>query len=143
MIDKEDLFIQGMCTFALTHIMYIMAFLSMESFNPYRVFAMLSSIMIFAISLFLYKLLSKKMSKLMKIGMLIYILLESSMVSMTIAQSISGITFLAAIGGMGFLTCDLIIGWTTFRPDFRASDYLIWFTYGLGQYLIALSIVLR
>ena len=143
MIEGKDLFLPAMATFSIVHILYIIAFAGAipktPSFPVYFIslFVIVASIIIYSIVV------PGVPSVIMKVGLGVYLLLESCMVVLSIWQVQDGITSLAMIGGIMFWISDIVIGWNMFKSPILYSSTWVWSLYGIGQFLIAMSMMNR
>lgn len=144
MIDGEDLFLQGMLSFTLTQLMFIAAFSSTLYLVYNRAIVVNVMLVLVFVAVYSYVSFFKNLGSVMKAGIAFYTVIELVMVFCAVSQAHNGITSLAAVGGTLFLISDLLLAWKTFKNlKLPGGSFLVWLTYGAGQYLIVLSAVLR
>jgi uncharacterized membrane protein YhhN len=136
----SDQFLIGLICFLVTHIFYIVAFMSDSRFRrpiwPYVLLAV--------IAIAIFELLSGGITAAMKFPVAIYAAALSFMTAQALArnsQQQSVGSRLAAIGAVLFLISDTTLAYDRFITKFLAAHAIILSTYYAAQYLIALSVV--
>jgi len=136
----SDQFLIGLICFLITHICYIIAFLSDSRFGrplwPYVLLA--------AIGIIIFTALSRGIETSMKFPVAIYAGALSFMTAQAIARNLqqrSTGSLFAAIGAVLFLISDTLLAYDRFLTPFEASNAVILATYYPAQYFIALSAV--
>ena len=136
----SDQFLIGLICFLITHICYIIAFLSDSRFGrplwPYVLLA--------AIGIIIFTALSRGIVTSMKFPVAIYAGALSFMTAQAIARNLqqrSTGSLFAAIGAVLFLISDTLLAYDRFLTPFEASNAVILATYYPAQYFIALSAV--
>lgn len=134
----SDQFLIGLICFLITHICYIVAFLSDSQFGrpiwPY--------VLLGVIAIAIFELLSGGINAAMKLPVAIYAAALSLMTAQALARNLqkknTG-SMLAAIGAILFLISDTTLAYDRFVIGFTAARAIILSTYYAAQYLIALS----
>jgi len=134
----NDKFVQGLASFLVAHIFYIIAFSS--GFGPFLEFGYLIPAIIYA-SVFLWILLPKTGK--MKIPVMVYAIV----LMVFLWQALGRFYYLGnqaslyiIIGAVLFVISDTILAYARFVKDFNLSPTLIHVTYWGAQVFIALSI---
>jgi uncharacterized membrane protein YhhN len=134
----SDQFLIGLICFLITHICYIVAFLSDSQFGrpmwPYLLLAL--------IAIAIFELLSGGISAAMKFPVAIYAAALSLMTAQALARNVQQKnrgSLQAAIGATLFLISDTTLAYDRFVSGFVAAHAIILATYYAAQYLIALS----
>ncbi|PAQ13162.1 lysoplasmalogenase [Bacillaceae bacterium SAOS 7] len=132
-------FLQGLTSFLIAHICYIVAFTNgLSHFTiDWRTIVPLGLFGIFYYS-FLYPSLKKEGNLLLQIGVMMYI----AVICFMFTQSYSTGSQWAIIGSLSFLISDAILAYDQFHKRFRTAHYYVMITYYLAQYLIALSVIM-
>jgi uncharacterized membrane protein YhhN len=135
----SDQFLIGLICFLITHICYIVAFLSDSRFGrpiwPYVLLAL--------IAIAIFELLSGGINAAMKFPVAIYAAALSLMTAQALARNLQLKTtgsMLAAIGGILFLISDTTLAYNRFVTGFTAAPAIILSSYYAAQYFIALSV---
>jgi uncharacterized membrane protein YhhN len=133
-----DQFLIGLICFLITHICYIVAFLSDSRFGrPVWPYVLLS-----LIAIAIFELLSGGINAAMQFPVAIYAAALSLMTAQAIArylQHTNAGTKFAAIGAMLFMISDTTLAYDRFVTGFVPAHAIILATYYSAQYLIALS----
>lgn len=130
----SDKFIQGLASFLLAHIAYVVAFSQLYDGNV--TYAWLAGVMVFS-GLF-FAVLAKDLGKL-KGPVLIYILAISSMVWLSgelYFQQPSFTHLLLMAGAITFAISDASLAWNKFKQPFHWAQWLILLTYFGAQWLL-------
>ncbi len=134
----SDKFIQGLASFLIAHVFYIMAFTS--GFGPYLEWPYLIPAAIYAV-LFLWVLLPKTGK--LKVPVLIY----SLVLLVFLWQAIGRFFYLAdnsslyiLIGSILFVASDSVLAYVRFVKSYKFSEAFILSTYWAAQIFLALSI---
>jgi len=134
----SDKFIQGLASFLIAHVFYIMAFTS--GFGPYLEWPYLIPAAIYAV-LFLWILLPKTGK--LKVPVLIY----SLVLLVFLWQAIGRFFYLAdnsslyiLIGSILFVASDSVLAYVRFVKSYKFSEAFILSTYWAAQVFLALSI---
>ncbi|MGM7636670.1 lysoplasmalogenase [Bacillus sp. Hm123] len=132
-------FLQGLTSFLIAHICYIVAFTNgLSHFTiDWRIIVPLGLFGVFYYS-FLYPSLKKEGNLLLPIGVMMYI----AVICFMFTQSYSTGSQWAIIGSLSFLISDAILAYDQFHKRFRTAHYYVMITYYLAQYLIALSVIM-
>jgi uncharacterized membrane protein YhhN len=131
---EEKLFVQGLVSFLIAHILYSISFYS--QFNPSSM--LIGSHLILNIILIIYgaimsKILTPKLGKL-KIPVFIYM---SALITMGIGGINTGFSnHILTYGVILFIISDSLLAIQKFLKGFKGIDYLIWLSYYLGQLFI-------
>ncbi len=135
----SDKFLQGLTSFLIAHICYIIAFTNglQDSAIDWQVIVPLGLFGIFYYS-FLYPSLKKEANLLLQIGVMMYI----AIICFMFTQSYSTGSQWAIIGSFSFLVSDAILAYDRFHKRFQTAHYYVMITYYAAQYLIALSAIL-
>ena len=135
----SDQFLLGLICFLITHICYIVAFLSDSKFGrpiwPYLLLAV--------ITIAIFELLSGGISAAMKFPVAVYAAALSLMTAQALARNLqlkNRGSMLAAIGAILFLISDTTLAYDRFIIGFTAAHAIILFTYYAAQYFIAVSV---
>jgi len=135
----SDQFLIGLICFLITHICYIVAFLSDSRFGrPIWLYVLLAGI---AIAIF--ELLSGGINAAMKFPVAIYAAALSFMTAQGIARYLQHISIgskFAAIGAVLFMISDTTLAYDRFVTGFAAAHAIILSTYYAAQFLIARSV---
>ncbi|MFQ5942761.1 MAG: lysoplasmalogenase [Anaerolineales bacterium] len=133
-----DRFILGIASFATTHVLYLVAFISAVGV----VLINLSSIPLILFAALMTRFLWPGVRKSLRAPVLIYVVLITIMTIQAIGAALesenTGLAF-AAAGSVFFLASDSMLAVNRFRLPFSAAQALVLSTYWLGQWLIALS----
>lgn len=134
----NDQFILGIISFALTHVLYLAAFITASGvaiLNPLAVplviYAMLTA-----------RFLWRGVPSALRTPVLVYVVLITAMAAQAVGAAVeSELTALAlaAAGALIFLVSDSLLAINRFRVPFRAAQALVLSTYWVAQWLIALS----
>jgi uncharacterized membrane protein YhhN len=135
----EGYFLAGLGSFAVTHALYLVAFVGVAGWalvSPTTAFVVL-------IALMLGRWLWPGIRRSLRIPVLIYIVLISTMLSQVLGATIeegSSRIVLAALGASLFFISDGLLAVNRFRMPFKGSSGAVLSTYWIGQWLIALSV---
>ena len=134
----EDHFVLGIVSFALTHVLYLAAFVLLAGpavVNPISLFFVL-----YAILMARYVWPGVKPS--LRVPVLLYVVLITAMASQAVGGALAvqatALT-MASVGALLFLASDSLLAINRFRRTFTAAQALILSTYWGGQWLISLS----
>lgn len=134
----EDRFVLGIASFAITHFLYIAAFIYVGGMALIN----LSTIPLIIFAALMARYLWPEVRKSLQIPILAYIVIITTMAAQGTGASLgsesTGLT-LAAAGALLFLVSDSTLAVNRFRVPFRAAQALVLSAYWLGQWLIALS----
>lgn len=135
----SDQFLIGLICFLITHICYIVAFLSDSKFRrpiwPYVLLAV--------VAIAIFELLSGGINAAMKFPVAIYAAALSLMTAQALARNLQQKTsgsMLAAIGAILFMISDTTLAYDRFVTGFTMAHAIILSTYYAAQYFIALSV---
>ena len=135
----SDQFLIGLICFLITHICYIVAFLSDSRFgHPIWPYVLLA-----AIAIAIFELLSGGINAAMKFPVAIYAAALSFMTAQGIARYLQHISIgskFAAIGAVLFMISDTTLAYDRFVTGFAAAHAIILSTYYAAQFLIARSV---
>lgn len=134
LIKDKQFFVQGLVSFLIGHICYIVAFWT----NPHW----LSLIFYLTYIFFFLSILWKDLGKL-KIPVIIYSTAIALMSWMALSRTIENHnhhTFHAFLGSFMFVISDSLLAYNKFKKPFRFAHLFILGTYFLAQWLIALSV---
>jgi uncharacterized membrane protein YhhN len=134
----SDQFLIGLVCFLITHICYVVAFL----FNSRLGRPLWPYVLLAAIAIAIFELLSGGINAAMKFPVAIYAAALSFMTAQALSrnsQRRNKGTMLAAIGAILFLISDTTLAYDRFVTGFDAAHAIILFTYYAAQYLIAVS----
>lgn len=135
---KSDKFVQGLVSFLIAHIFFIIAFSS--GFGPYLEISYLIPAAIYT-TIFLWILLPKTGKLMIPVTVYALVLLVFLWQATGRFYYLAGSSaLLSFIGAILFVTSDSILGYTRFVKKSRASTFLIHVTYWGALLLIALSI---
>jgi uncharacterized membrane protein YhhN len=134
----SDQFIAGLVCFLITHICYIVGFLSDSQFGrPLRPYISLA-----IVAVFIYSAISHNIANTMKIPVAIYAAALCLMTSQAMArnsQNQNKSSLLAMLGAVLFLISDTLLAYDRFVFVFEFGHVAILATYYAAQYLIARS----
>ncbi len=135
---NPDNFKKGLFSFLTGHLCYITAFTkgTLVFSLPVTLFIALAAVLIITQ-------LWESSGKL-RIPVLIYILVISTMVLTAWSHFISVLTPLSQIAALGatlFMISDSVLAWNKFKTPFKSAEGITLSTYYVGQYLIAISAI--
>jgi len=139
-IDRVGLFLPALGTFLGGHIFYILTFKPDVSFS--RALTNTNKLLIGAILLFaagLGTVLLPKLESHLVVPVFIYMAAIGTMTIFTVLANYR--TTWISLGAMSYMLSDAMIAVNTFVQPFSASAFLIWPTYYLGQFLIAIGLL--
>lgn len=134
LIKQDKFFVQGLISFLLGHLCYIVAFWTSPNL-PSLVFYV-------AYVIFFLSLLWKHLGKL-KIPVIVYSLVLAVMSWLALSRTIENHnhqTFHAFLGSIVFIISDSLLAFNKFKKPFSLAHLFILGTYFLAQWLIALSV---
>lgn len=134
----EDRFVLGIASFAVTHLIYIAAFIFVGGMALINI----STVPLIIFAIFMTRLLLPGVQKSLRLPVLAYIVIIATMVEQGIGAAVrsqSAGMALAAVGALLFLVSDSALAVNRFRVPFKAAQALVLSTYWFGQWLIALS----
>lgn len=134
LIKDKQYFLQGLVSFLLGHICYIVAFWNHPNW--------LSLILYLVYIAFFLSILWKHLGKL-KIPVIIYATAIALMSWMALSRTIENHnhhTFHAFLGSIMFVISDSLLAYNKFKTPFRLAPLFVLGTYFLAQWLIALSV---
>ncbi|GMR09399.1 MAG: hypothetical protein BMS9Abin28_0217 [Anaerolineae bacterium] len=134
----EERFVLGIASFAVTHVLYLAAFIAAAGvalINP-------STIPLIIFAVLMARFLWPGVRKSLQIPVLAYVLLITVMTAQAVGAALvsesTGLA-IAAAGAVLFIASDSMLAVNRFRIPFPAARSLVLSTYWLGQWLIALS----
>jgi uncharacterized membrane protein YhhN len=137
LIDPQNYFIQGLGSFFIAHLCYILAFVKMSKrFNPV-------SLLAFIIGFIIFLSVSNGVPEIIKIPVIAYTLAISTMLCLAFnfwLTTRSNQAVFAVIGAILFVTSDSIIAFNRFSYQFYLAKIFILVTYFTAQWLIARSV---
>ncbi len=136
LIDSKR-FVQGLLSFLLAHICFIVAFSSVLS-TPNLPSLVFYVAYLLGFSAVLWKHLGK-----LKLPVIVYSLTLAAMSWLALSKTIehhNHHTFHAFIGSLMFVASDSLLAFDKFKAKFRFAEILILSTYFLAQFFIALSV---
>ncbi len=141
-LDGESLFLLGLGSFLVAHLVYIAMFRKYRALiwwrpGPARVWGVVTILVVVAVML---GILRQSLGSLL-IPVVIYSLVLSGMGISAMLADLE--TSLAAFGALLFIASDAMIAISKFRHPFSYSGELIWMTYYLAQFLILRSVQRR
>ena len=134
----EDRFVLGIASFAVTHLIYIAAFIYLGGMALINI----STVPLIFFAILITRFLWPGVRKSLRLPVLIYIVIITTMAEQGIGAAVrsgSAGLALAAAGALLFLVSDSALAVNRFRVPFRAAQALVLSAYWLGQWLIALS----
>lgn len=137
MLPRDRFFIHGLVSFLVAHLFYIPAFM----FESGRAFHTLSAIPFVIYGGVMLRVLWPHLGKLrlpVLIYMLAILLMGWTAVSRRLLTEQPG-SILAMFGALFFIASDSLLAFDKFRGRFRSAQLLIFSTYTIAQWLIALS----
>ena len=139
MLPKER-FIEGLASFLVAHIAYIVAFCQLFDWQLTWWWAL--SLVTFAV--LFYSLLAKHLGAL-KIPVIIYISVIITMVWLAgelFWQSSSYLNLTLLIGAAVFACSDSFLAWNKFKKPFKGAQWVILLTYFFAQWMLSQAILL-
>jgi uncharacterized membrane protein YhhN len=137
MLPRDRFFIQGLVSFLVAHLFYIAAFM----FESRRSFSILGVIPFLIYGCLMLRVLRPHLGK-MRVPVLFYMLAILMMgwtaTSRWIITEQPG-SLLAMLGALFFIASDSLLALDKFKGRFRSAQLLIFSTYVIAQWLIALS----
>lgn len=134
----EDHFVLGIVSFALTHVLYLAAFVLVA--GPAVINPISPLFVLYAILMARYIWPGVKRS--LRVPVLLYVVLITAMASQAVGGALAvqatALT-MAGVGALLFLASDSLLAINSFRKRFAAAQALILSTYWAAQWLIALS----
>jgi len=134
MLPKER-FIEGLASFLVAHIAYLVAFYQL--FEPQVTYWWVALLVLIALTF--YRLLAEQLGPL-KIPVIVYISVIMSMVWMAgelYWQSPSYISLTLFIGAVVFACSDSSLAWNKFKQPFKGAQWAILSTYFFAQWMFA------
>ncbi|MBC7116014.1 MAG: lysoplasmalogenase [Pseudothermotoga sp.] len=138
-LEFDRLFLQGMLAFFTTHLLYSIAFVKLFGVSPWWIF-----VLVYTVVLLQYIPLRKYLGP-MKIAVLLYTLMIATMLALSFAVLRHEIYYartLIPAGAVLFAFSDSYLAWDRFVRKLPMRNFLVLFTYFLGQLFIALSTVI-
>ncbi|MFA5283546.1 MAG: lysoplasmalogenase family protein [Bacilli bacterium] len=141
-------FVLGTIAFLAGHICYIseILFVILKGAQLDMVFFVISIVSIIGVSLFLtpisYKVCKNKQLALLGSFYLTILMSVTGFAIFAACQGSSSYMLLTIVGGMVFLSSDLVLIFATFIKDFKRRDFYVMSLYLSGQALIVLGLVL-
>lgn len=141
-------FVLGTIAFLAGHICYVseILFVILKGVHLDIVFFVISIVSVVGVSLFLtpisYKVCKNKQLALLGSFYLTILISVSSFAICAACQGFMPYILLTIIGGMVFLSSDLVLIYVTFIKDFKRRDFYVMALYLSGQALIVLGLVL-
>jgi len=139
MLPKER-FIEGLASFLVAHIAYLVAFYQL--FEPQVTYWWVALLMLIAFTF--YRLLADKLGPL-KIPVIVYISVIMSMVWMAgelYWQNPSYMSLTLLIGAVVFACSDSSLAWNKFKQPFKGAQWAILSTYFFAQWMFAQAILI-
>jgi len=138
-LDRDRMFLQGLGSFLLGHIAYVMAFVSFIAlpFDPY-VYDLASAALVLLFGGAAYVWLFPGLGK-MALPVFAYVLVIASMAVAAIFADLS--SSWVVIGAILFMISDLMIAIEKFKVPFPAAGQAIWASYYCAQWLIGLGLL--
>ena len=139
MLPKER-FIEGLASFLIAHIAYIVAFYQL--FDWQLTWWWASSLAVFAV--LFYSLLAKHLGSL-KIPVIIYISVIIAMVWLAgelFWQSSDYFSSTLLVGACIFACSDSVLAWNKFKKPFKGAQWVILLTYFFAQWMLSQAILL-
>jgi uncharacterized membrane protein YhhN len=133
----KDYFIQGLISFLIAHLFYIVAF----TFESGRALSLWGAIPFLIYGCLMLRVLWPHLGKMrlpVMLYMLVILLMGWSALSRWILTAQPG-SLLAAFGALSFIASDSLLALDKFKGRFRSAQFLILTTYFTAQWLIALS----
>ena len=134
-----DWFVQGLLSFLLAHLAYLIAFNGRARFLivfwPFAVYGLIAAVILMQ--------LWPNVPSALRLPVLIYVLALASMSAqaLTVWQRRRDLPSLyAAIGGAFFLISDGLLAWNRFVTPFEGSRFLVLSSYWIAQFWIARSV---
>lgn len=137
-LEFERHFLHGMLAFFITHVLYSVGFVKLFGIPNWWTFAG-----IYSIVLFQYFFLKANLGR-FKLTVLFYSLAIATMFSLSfgaMGSEIYPLRILLPIGAALFVLSDSCIAWDKFVKRLPLRNFLVLFTYFIGQLFIVLSIV--
>jgi len=143
-------FIWGLVYFAIAHIFYVIAFISIINFSWIVFWTLLPvAIEIIILLTFFYMKWRKRLDKIMAIAVPCYMIIVGFIMLITIGVHIGNPgngTFMLMLGGILFFASDLTIGISTFgcktpttELATKLAGFIVWITYVAAQVLFAVA----
>ncbi|MHA1720120.1 MAG: lysoplasmalogenase [Promethearchaeota archaeon] len=135
-VNGDAFFLYGLISFAIAHILYIIAFITIKSSIGLISIEIFANFIVLSLISILFFILIKKNLKEMKIPVLIYLILITFMASLSIRCS-----WLTLIGAISFILSDMELAVNKFYKTIPHNSIFNGIFYFPAQFLFALSVL--